>query len=80
MIIILRVFIKVSKKIVIALKRFIKSTFQPAFMKCRICKKSMAETFLRKPIGTYVKDKKGKKHLVCNNCQRLGKKEIMKKL
>ncbi|MFH1063574.1 MAG: hypothetical protein V1729_00670 [Candidatus Woesearchaeota archaeon] len=45
-------------------------------MKCDICKKKIGETFLNKPIGTYVKDEKGKKHTVCDECQRkLGKKE-----
>ncbi|MBW2971766.1 hypothetical protein KY359_01895 [Candidatus Woesearchaeota archaeon] len=39
-------------------------------MKCEICKKKIGETFLSKPIGTYVKDKKGKKHTVCSECQR----------
>ena len=51
-------------------------------MKCSICKKKMGETFLSKPIGTYVKDSKGKKHLVCDECQKkLGsKEEMLKKL
>jgi hypothetical protein len=45
-------------------------------MKCEICKKRIAETFLSKPIGTYVKDAKGKKHTVCSECQgKLGSKE-----
>ena len=39
-------------------------------MKCEICKNKMAETFLEKPVGTHVKDAKGKKHLVCFDCQR----------
>lgn len=38
-------------------------------MKCSICNKSLGETFLKKIIGTYVKDAKGKKHAVCNECQ-----------
>jgi DNA-directed RNA polymerase subunit RPC12/RpoP len=38
-------------------------------MKCDICGKKVEETFLRKPLGTYVKDAKGKKHIVCRNCQ-----------
>lgn len=47
-------------------------------MKCEICKKKMAETFLGKPVGTYVKDKKGKKHTVCPECQKkLGSKEAI---
>ena len=38
-------------------------------MKCEICKKKINETFLKKPIGTYIKDAKGKKHSVCHECQ-----------
>ena len=44
-------------------------------MKCDICKSNVEETFLKKPIGTYMKDSKGKKHLVCNKCQKKYKKE-----
>jgi hypothetical protein len=39
-------------------------------MNCELCKEKVNETFLKKPIGGYVKDAKGKRHLVCNNCQR----------
>ena len=51
-------------------------------MKCEICKSKMDETFLKKRIGTVIKDEKGKKHDVCNACQKqLGSKaEILKKL
>jgi len=38
-------------------------------MKCDICKKTMAETFLKKIIGSYVK-KNGKLHPVCRECQK----------
>jgi transcription elongation factor Elf1 len=38
-------------------------------MKCKICGKRIEETFLKKLVGTYVKDKKGKKHTVCPECQ-----------
>ena len=38
-------------------------------MKCEICKKAIQETFLKKIIGTYVKDTKGKRHAVCFECQ-----------
>ena len=38
-------------------------------MKCDICKKNIEEQFLKKLFGTYVKDKKGKKHLICTSCQ-----------
>tara|TARA_Y100000310_G_C20547576_1_gene746361 strand:+ start:673 stop:825 length:153 start_codon:yes stop_codon:yes gene_type:complete len=48
--------------------------------KCDICKSNIENTFLEKPIGTYVK--KGKKrHIVCNQCQaKLSKEEILEKL
>lgn len=39
-------------------------------MKCKICNKKTEEIFLKKVMGTYIKDKKGKKHLVCANCQK----------
>lgn len=39
-------------------------------MKCSICSQTIGETFLHKPIGTYVKNAKGKKAIVCNQCQK----------
>jgi len=39
-------------------------------MKCDVCKKQIPETFLKKLVGTVVKDKKGKKHYVCFECQK----------
>jgi len=44
-------------------------------MKCEVCKGKIEETFLNKPIGTYIKDFKGKRHLVCSKCQKSYKKE-----
>ncbi|MBI5393136.1 hypothetical protein HZA96_04665 [Candidatus Woesearchaeota archaeon] len=38
-------------------------------MKCEICKGKIEEIFLKKLIGTYVKDVNGKKHTVCFQCQ-----------
>lgn len=38
--------------------------------KCNICNNKVGETFLKKVLGTYVKDQKGKKKLVCSECQR----------
>ena len=38
-------------------------------MDCAICGKKIAETFLKKIIGSYVKDEKGKQHAICNECQ-----------
>jgi hypothetical protein len=51
-------------------------------MKCEICKKSINETFLNKIVGSYVKDEKGKKHMVCNMCQKeyKNKKEMLKRI
>lgn len=44
--------------------------------KCEICKEKLGETFLNKVLGTYVKDTKGKKHLICFECQKkFGSKE-----
>lgn len=50
--------------------------------KCDICKEKVGETFLNKALGTYVKNEKGKKHLVCSECQRhlKDKTTILKKL
>ena len=38
-------------------------------MKCDICNNKVQETFLGKIIGTYVKDGKGKKRVICFECQ-----------
>lgn len=38
-------------------------------MKCEICGKAIATTFLEKLKGTFVKDAKGKQRLVCFECQ-----------
>ena len=38
-------------------------------MKCEICKNKVEEIFLKKILGTYIKDKKGKQHIVCFECQ-----------
>ncbi|MFH1054294.1 MAG: hypothetical protein V1740_07785 [Candidatus Woesearchaeota archaeon] len=47
--------------------------------KCEICKKKIEETFLKKMVGTVVKDEKGKKHFVCSSCQTKSKdkKELL---
>jgi hypothetical protein len=51
-------------------------------MKCEICKGKVQQTFLKKIVGTYVKDKKGKKHSICSTCQNKfkNKEEILKQL
>ena len=51
-------------------------------MKCSICSAKIDTTFLIKIIGSYVKDEKGKKHVICNECQKKlkSKEEILKNL
>jgi len=51
-------------------------------MKCEICKKEIETTFMNKILGTHVKDDKGKKHVVCFECQKkfLTKKEILENI
>ncbi|HJX06318.1 MAG TPA: hypothetical protein VJ461_06430 [Candidatus Nanoarchaeia archaeon] len=38
--------------------------------KCDICGKKIETTFLNKVIGAYMKDSKGKKKIVCDECQK----------
>lgn len=51
-------------------------------LKCEICKSKIEEAFLKKILGSYVKDEKGKKHLICPQCQKRfpKKEEILKNL
>lgn len=51
-------------------------------MKCEICKNKIQETFLKKLVGTHIKDTKGKKHLICFECQKKfhDKQAILKQL
>ena len=51
-------------------------------MKCEACKNDVETTFLSKVLGSYVKDAKGKKHLVCAKCQKKfqSKEELLKNL
>ncbi len=51
-------------------------------MKCEICSKALAKTFLEKLKGTFVKDAKGKLHSVCFECQKgiKGKAEMLGKI
>ncbi len=51
-------------------------------MNCEICSAKLQESFLQKIIGTFVKDAKGKKHMICPQCQRTlkEKKNILEKL
>tara|TARA_Y100000310_G_scaffold345782_1_gene469815 strand:+ start:13640 stop:13870 length:231 start_codon:yes stop_codon:yes gene_type:complete len=39
-------------------------------MNCEICKRKIGTTFLKKILGTYIKDSKGKKRVVCFECQK----------
>lgn len=38
--------------------------------KCSICSKKIQVTFLNKLLGTYIKNKKGKRKAVCFECQK----------
>lgn len=50
-------------------------------MKCELCKQEIETHFLGKPKGTHVKNEKGKKHIVCSDCQKKNSmKEIKQKL
>lgn len=51
-------------------------------MKCEICKNKVEETYLSKQMGTYVKDEKGKKHMICFECQKKlqSKEKILEQL
>ncbi len=47
-------------------------------MKCEACGARLGETFLNKPLGTLVKDERGKGHWLCSKCQRgKGKEELL---
>lgn len=48
---------------------FKKKIVQNTDMKCEVCDKSIAKTFLDKIKGTYVKDAKGKQRAICFECQ-----------
>ncbi|MFH1409010.1 MAG: hypothetical protein ABIH34_03820 [Nanoarchaeota archaeon] len=49
-------------------------------MKCAVCKKNMEEQFLKKIVGTTIKDAKGKRHPICSSCQKEGKEALLQKL
>ncbi len=48
-------------------------------MKCKLCKGEVDVTFLNKVLGTYVKDSKNKKQIVCKSCQSSKTMEEIKK-
>ncbi|MBI2663933.1 hypothetical protein HYX10_01170 [Candidatus Woesearchaeota archaeon] len=39
-------------------------------MDCEICKSKISTAFLNKILGTHLKDAKGKKHVICFECQK----------
>ncbi|MBC8501076.1 MAG: hypothetical protein ISS25_02850 [Nanoarchaeota archaeon] len=50
-------------------------------MKCDVCGKKVETTFLAKVVGSYIKNKKSKRKLVCNKCQqKYSKEQLLKKL
>jgi len=49
---------------------FIKTLKTSSTMNCEICDNKIGTTFLKKIVGTHVKDSKGKKHLICFECQK----------
>ncbi len=51
-------------------------------MKCEICNNKIQTTFLNKIIGTYIRDEKGKLHVICSECQKKfrTKEEILKQI
>jgi hypothetical protein len=51
-------------------------------MKCEICSRSIETTFLKKILGTYIKDAKGKLKPICFECQKkfTSKEEMLKAL
>ncbi len=51
-------------------------------MKCEICGSKIGYGILHKTKGTYVKDNKGKLHVICSECQKKyrTRSEILKQL
>ncbi|MBC8495235.1 hypothetical protein H8D36_03720 [archaeon] len=50
-------------------------------MKCDICGKKIEKTFLNKIVGSYMRNSKHKKKVVCPECQKkYGKEELLTKL
>ncbi|NQU98031.1 hypothetical protein HQ533_01055 [Candidatus Woesearchaeota archaeon] len=50
-------------------------------MKCDFCGKKLETTFLNKIVGTYMKNKKSKRKVVCPKCQKDHTREkLLKKL
>lgn len=50
-------------------------------MKCAICNNKIEETFLNKIVGSYYKNKSGKRRAICPDCQKkYSKEEIQTKI
>ncbi len=51
-------------------------------MKCEICEEKIGEIFLKKILGTCIKDAAGKKHFICFECQKKlkSKEETLKQI
>jgi hypothetical protein len=47
-------------------------------MKCDICGRKIETTFLNKVVGTVMRNSKGKKKTVCNECQKHNTAEELK--
>ncbi|MBN2141808.1 hypothetical protein JW711_00615 [Candidatus Woesearchaeota archaeon] len=47
-------------------------------MKCDVCGAKIETTFLQKVLGTYIRNEKGKKKLVCSQCQKNGRIKELK--
>ncbi len=46
--------------------------------RCSVCGNKIEVTFLNKLLGTIIKDKKGKQHMICFECQKkFHNKEIL---
>ncbi len=50
--------------------------------KCSVCSKKIETTFLNKLLGTYIKNKKGKRKAICFECQKKfpKKEDILKNI
>jgi len=46
--------------------------------KCAICNNKVELTFLQKPLGTWMRNDKGKKKLICQNCQKTSTDQELK--
>lgn len=47
-------------------------------VKCAICGEKVQTTFLNKLVGTYLRNSKGKREAICQNCQKDNTAEELK--